>query len=68
MGSTEIQVCYDNIIKSEEDNRLYRGLLLKNGMRVILVSDDDTDISAACMDINVGKLKIFHSIKPDKYV
>lgn len=45
---------FDNIIKSEQDSRLYRGLLLDNGMKVLLVSDPKTDKSAAAMEVNVG--------------
>lgn len=48
---------YDDLLKSEGDKRLYRGLILENGMKVLLVSDDTTDKSAACIDIAVGKFK-----------
>lgn len=44
----------DNIIKSDEDKRLYRGLVLSNNMKVLLVSDPTTDKSAAAMHVNVG--------------
>lgn len=47
----------DDIIKSEEDKRSYRGLVLRNQMKVLLVSDSSTDKSAAAMDINVGKCR-----------
>uniref|UniRef100_A0AAF5PUE9 Insulin-degrading enzyme n=2 Tax=Wuchereria bancrofti TaxID=6293 RepID=A0AAF5PUE9_WUCBA len=47
---------YDNIIKSKEDKREYRGLELTNGLRVLLISDPKTDKSAASMDVNVGHL------------
>ncbi|CAH1991816.1 unnamed protein product [Acanthoscelides obtectus] len=46
---------YDNIVKSEEDKRSYRGLELSNHMKVLLVSDPTTDKSAAAMDVGVGK-------------
>lgn len=46
---------YDNITKSDEDKRLYRGLLLENGMKVLVISDDSTDKSAACIDVAVGE-------------
>jgi len=45
---------YDNITKSAEDKQNYRGLELTNGLRVLLVSDAETDKSAAAMDVNVG--------------
>jgi insulysin len=44
----------ENIIKSQEDKRLYRGLELSNHMKVLLVSDPTTDKSAAALDVNVG--------------
>ncbi|XP_018580177.1 insulin-degrading enzyme [Anoplophora glabripennis] len=46
----------DDIIKSEEDKRQYRGLELTNRLKVLLVSDPNTDKSAAAMDVNVGFL------------
>lgn len=49
----------DDIIKSDEDKRSYRGLVLRNQMKVLLVSDSSTDKSAAAMDINVGKCRNF---------
>ncbi|XP_041968521.1 insulin-degrading enzyme [Aricia agestis] len=47
---------YDNIVKSQEDKRNYRGLQLSNRMKVLLVSDPTTDKSAAAIDVNVGYL------------
>ncbi|VDO67723.1 unnamed protein product, partial [Onchocerca flexuosa] len=47
---------YDNVIKSKEDKREYRGLELTNGLRVLLISDPETDKSAASLDVNVGHL------------
>lgn len=47
---------YDKIVKSCEDKRSYLGLELKNGMKVVLVSDPTTDKSAAAMCVNVGYL------------
>ncbi|CAK1587423.1 unnamed protein product [Parnassius mnemosyne] len=47
---------YDNIVKSQEDKREYRGLQLTNNLKVLLVSDPNTDKSAAAMDVNVGYL------------
>lgn len=45
----------DNITKSAEDKRSYRGLELQNHLKVLLVSDPTTDKSAAAMDVNVGE-------------
>ncbi len=47
---------WDSIVKSEQDNREYRGLLLDNGLKVLLVSDPTTDKSAAAIEVNVGRL------------
>lgn len=51
---SRIKKKYDNIIKSSEDKRDYRGLELTNGMKVILISDPSTDKSAAALSVNVG--------------
>lgn len=55
--SGDILMQFDGIIKSEEDKRQYRGLMLKNGLKVLLISDPETDRSAAAMDINVGHMQ-----------
>lgn len=53
----DIKLVIDDIEKSQQDNRKYRALELTNGMRVLLVSDAETDKSAASMDVHVGHLK-----------
>ncbi|CAH2222526.1 jg5093 [Pararge aegeria aegeria] len=45
---------YNDIVKSQEDKREYRGLQLPNHMKVLLVSDPTTDKSAAALDVNIG--------------
>ncbi|XP_073964402.1 insulin-degrading enzyme-like [Choristoneura fumiferana] len=45
---------YDDITKSQEDKREYRGLELSNRLKVLLISDPTTDKSAAALDVNVG--------------
>ncbi|XP_077261361.1 insulin-degrading enzyme-like isoform X1 [Temnothorax americanus] len=45
---------YNDIIKSQNDDRLYRGLVLANKMKVLLISDPTTDKSAVAMDVNTG--------------
>ena len=45
---------FNNIQKSKIDKREYRGMVLKNGLRVMLISDVDTNRSAVCLDVNVG--------------
>ncbi|XP_077297928.1 insulin-degrading enzyme-like [Arctopsyche grandis] len=47
---------WDNIIKSSGDKREYRGIQLKNRLKVLLVSDPTTDKSAAALNVNVGHL------------
>ncbi|XP_058980135.1 insulin-degrading enzyme-like isoform X1 [Musca domestica] len=46
----------ENIEKSEQDNRDYRGLQLENGLKVLLVSDPTTDVSAAALAVQVGHM------------
>ena len=49
-----INQSYDNIIKSIGDKRDYKAFILDNGLKVLLVSDPETDKSAAALDVNVG--------------
>jgi len=66
--SSVIEKVVENIVKSPEDARLYRGLELKNGMKVLLISDATTDKSAASLDVHIGielafidsRLKLHH--------
>lgn len=44
----------DDIVKSDEDKRNYRGIELNNKMKILLVSDPTTDKSAAAMDVKIG--------------
>lgn len=55
----QIKTSIDNnaIIKSPGDERLYRALELTNGMRVLLISDPQTDKSSAAMDVYIGHMK-----------
>lgn len=48
---------YDNVIKSQEDDRQYRALVLDNGMKVLLVHDPKADKSAAALGVGVGSLE-----------
>lgn len=54
MAAESIKHRYDNIIKSPEDKRVFCGLELQNGLRILLISDATTDKSAAAMDVNIG--------------
>ncbi|XP_049883205.1 insulin-degrading enzyme [Pectinophora gossypiella] len=47
---------YDDIVKSSQDKREYRGLELTNRLKVLLVSDPSTDKSAVAVDVNIGYL------------
>ena len=42
--------------KSADDQRLYRGLNLNNGLKVVLVSDPTTDKASAALDVHVGHM------------
>jgi len=42
------------IIKSQSDDRLYRTIILENGMTCLLIQDDSADKSAAALDVFVG--------------
>ena len=44
-----------DIIKSKSDKRQYRGLELSNGMKILLISDPDTDKSSMAMDVHIGE-------------
>lgn len=50
-GSTVV----NDITKSPLDKREYRGVILPNNMKVILISDSQTDKSAASLSVAVGK-------------
>jgi len=52
--SSKVDKVVDKIVKSPEDARLYRGLELKNGMKILLISDPTTDKSAASLDVHIG--------------
>ena len=45
------------IIKPKVDNRTYKGLTLQNGLKVVLIKDEESTISSACMYVRVGSLK-----------
>ena len=45
----------DQITKSPLDTRDYRYLLLQNDMKVLLVSDNETDKAAAALSVHVGE-------------
>lgn len=47
---------FDDVIKPANDKRIYRGLTLKNGLKVLLISDNVTDKSAASINVGVGQM------------
>lgn len=57
MISSNVVQQFNDIVKSPEDKREYRGLLLDNGLKIILISDPTTDESAAAMNVNVGSMQ-----------
>lgn len=48
---------FDNILKSLSDKRLYKGLVLENQLKCLLISDPSTDRSAASMTVNTGSMQ-----------
>lgn len=47
---------FTNIAKPREDTREYLGLKLNNELKVLLISDPETDISAASLSVHIGSL------------
>ncbi len=60
-SSTEIATttgrATEPVYRSPNDERQYRALTLENGLRVLLVSDPDTDKSAASLSVRVGSFQ-----------
>ena len=46
----------DDVIKPDIDNRRYKVIHLSNELRVLLISDPETDYGAASMSVNVGSM------------
>ncbi|KAI8809513.1 Metalloenzyme, LuxS/M16 peptidase-like protein [Cladochytrium replicatum] len=46
----------DAILRPDLDNRQYRHIVLENGLKALVISDLDTDKSAAAADVRVGHL------------
>ena len=45
-----------NILKSLNDKRKYRHITLYNQLKVILIEDEETEKSSACIDVGVGSM------------
>ena len=43
-----------DIIKPATDERTYKVVVLPNGLRCLLIHDEDAEKSAASMDVNIG--------------
>ena len=50
----EEETIFDNIRNCDLDPRGYRGVILKNKLKIILISDPQTDLSAASLEVSVG--------------
>ena len=59
MVNPKVKSVEDNIIRSAEDKRSYRGLELTNGLKVLLISDPTTDKASAAMDVHIGRAAAF---------
>ncbi|KAF7458366.1 insulinase-like peptidase [Cryptosporidium felis] len=46
----------DNFILPESDDRKYRALELKNGLKAFLVSDKETKLSGCCLSVYIGAM------------
>jgi len=57
-----VVVRHHEVVKSPEDDRSYRGLVLSNGLKAVLVSDPTTDKSAAALDVHVGSMSDPHEL------
>ena len=45
-----------NLIKSQNDKRKYRYVTLSNQLTVVLIEDEETEKSSACLDVGVGSM------------
>lgn len=44
----------DDVIKPDVDKRQWRALKLQNDMNILIISDPETDKSAASMNVHIG--------------
>lgn len=51
-------VAINDIVIPSNDERKYRGLILENGMKIMLISDEKTEKAAAALDVHVGKFSL----------
>lgn len=55
MTDPAVKMVVDDIVRSPEDKRVYKGLEFTNGLKVMLVSDPTTDKSSAALDVQIGE-------------
>ncbi len=55
MESQHKSAMHHQILKSENDNKSYRDLVLKNKLKVLLSSDPTTEKAGVSMSVAVGK-------------
>ena len=48
----------EDIVKPLQDNRGYRGLVLGNDLKILLISDPDVEKAAAALDVNIGECSL----------
>ncbi|XP_063818112.1 insulin-degrading enzyme isoform X1 [Pseudophryne corroboree] len=56
MNSLVIKRVVNDIVKSPEDKREYRGVEFVNGIKAVLISDPTTDKSSSALDVYIGSL------------
>lgn len=52
----QIRETFTNIVKSDSDYLQYKGLVLSNGLKVLLISDKYCETSAAALGVGVGSM------------
>ncbi|TPX51820.1 hypothetical protein SeMB42_g00517 [Synchytrium endobioticum] len=62
MEAFESVQVFEDIVKSQADDRSYRLITLPNKLDILLISDPSTDKSAAAMDVHVG-----HLVDPEEF-
>lgn len=54
--SSCIQNNVQEFIKSSNDNRHYKHIVLANDLKCLLISDPETDVAAASLTVNTGSM------------
>lgn len=61
-STNKVATRVENIEKSKNDQRSYRGIVLKNGLNALLISDPSSVTAAVSMSVAVGKTRNFPKI------